>query len=119
MLTMNVSAIFKARGIERPYTFLVKAGLSPHTANHIINSKTRVFRLDHVELLCSLLVCEPNDLLSWIPDKDKVYPKNNPLSRLIPDTAPNNLQETLAAMSYKELKETTKTILNKDKKENP
>lgn len=117
MLTLNVSAIFKARGIDRPYTFLVKAGLSPHSANIIINSKTRVFRLDHIEMLCTLLVCEPNDLLTWTPDKGKVYPDNNPLAKLLPDNSANNLHETLAAMSYKELKETTKAILSKDKKE--
>ncbi len=115
MLTLNLAGIFKARGIEKPYTFLVKAGLSPHAAHTIINSKTRVFRLDHIELLCSLLVCEPNDLLSWMPEKGRVYPANNPLAKLVPDHTAGNLQETLKAMPYKELKETTKALLGKDK----
>ena len=117
MLTLNLSPIFKAKGIEKPYSFLVKAGLSPHSANSILSSKTRVFRLDHIELLCTILVCEPNDLLNWTPDKGVAYSKNNPLSKLSTTNDDDNLQETLAAMSYKDLKETTKAILNSNKNE--
>jgi DNA-binding Xre family transcriptional regulator len=69
MLSLNLIPIFKARAIEKPYSFLVKAGLSPHSATNILNNKTHVFRLDHIELLCRVLVCEPNDLLVWNPDK--------------------------------------------------
>lgn len=49
MLSLNLNQIFKARGIERPYTFLVKAGFTPHSANALLNSKTKTFRLDHIE----------------------------------------------------------------------
>lgn len=113
MLTLNLTPIFKARGILKPYTFLVKAGLSPHSANSIINSKTRVFRLDHIELFCNIFTCEPNDLLVWIPDKGQQYAENNPLLKLKQDDINQNLQETLASMPFKQLKEITKSILNK------
>lgn len=117
MLTINLTPIFKARGIEKPYTFLVKAGLSPHSANSIINSKTRIFRLDHIEFLCKLLVCEPNDLLLWTPDKGGKYAESFPLLKLINDDANNNWPETLAAMPFKELKEVTKGLMNKSSTE--
>lgn len=115
MLSLNLNPIFKARGIEKPYSFLVKAGLSPHSANIILNSSTRVFKLDHIELLCTALVCEPNDLLLFTPEKDKIYTENNPLLKLKHQEADNNWQDTFAAMPFKQLKEVTKEILGKSK----
>ncbi len=111
MLSLNLIPIFKARAIEKPYSFLVKAGLSPHSATNILNNKTHVFRLDHIELLCRVLVCEPNDLLVWKPDKGQNIDKSHPLYNLIGQETTENLQETLSKMSYKKLKQTTKAII--------
>lgn len=113
MLSLNLAPIFKMRGIEKPYTFLVKAGLSPHSATTILNSKTRIFRLDHIELLCDVLVCEPNDLLAWTPEDEKIYPENYPLAKLKFQQAETMWVDTLSKMTYKELKEVTRTILHK------
>ena len=115
MLSLNLTPIFKLRGIEKPYTFLVKAGLSPYSATSILNNKTRIFRLDHVELLCSILVCEPNDLLEWTPDKGEKYSENNPLFKLKQQPPEATWHETLSTMSFKELKEVTKTIIAQKK----
>ena len=114
MLTLNLTPIFKARGIDKPYSFLVKAGLTAHSATNILNSQTRIFRLDHVELLCKVLVCEPNDLLLWTPNSGEKFEPNFPLSKLIQvETGLNNWKETLATMPFKELKEVTKAIITK------
>jgi hypothetical protein len=43
MLFLNVTEICKTRQIERPYSFLVKAGISPHTANDIANGYSGPF----------------------------------------------------------------------------
>ncbi|MFA6925287.1 MAG: helix-turn-helix transcriptional regulator [Bacteroidales bacterium] len=115
MLILNLTPIFKMRGIEKPYTFLVKAGLSPHSATSILNNNIRSFRLDHIELLCDILVCEPNDLLEWKPDKGKKYSDNNPLLKLKQQPTDNKWQETFSTMSFKELKEVTKTIVDNKK----
>lgn len=111
MLLINLHPIFKARGIEKPYTFLVKAGIAPHTVSRILNNKTRVFRLDHIELLCRVLICEPNDLLIWKPEKAHNLDSKHPLYNLIGEETTENLHETLSKMSYKELKQTTKKII--------
>ena len=105
MLSLNLLPIFKARGIERPYSFLVKAGLTPHTANVLLNSKTKVFRLDHIEKLCLLLKCEPSDLLVWNPNKNEIIDKDHPLTKLKHSGSPTiDLKATLLNMPYKELK---------------
>lgn len=110
MLSFNILPIFKARGINKPYTFLIKAGLSPHIVTRIINNKPKVLRLDHIELLCSLLVCEPNDLLVYTPNKNNKLADNHPLMKLKYEAPNENWQEITAAIPFKQLKEITKAI---------
>ena len=110
MLSLNLSPIFKARGIERPFTYLVKAGMSPHSANTVLNSSSKSFRLDHIELLCRTLVCEPNDLLLWTPDKNMHYANDHPLHKLEQQETTSEMKETFATIPYKQLKEITKQI---------
>ena len=110
MLSFNLKPVLRERGIERPYTFLVKAGIAPHTANRILHSNTRVMRLEHIELLCSVLLCEPNDLLVWSPDKGKIYPPDHPLQKLKYQPEDRSLRETMSSIPYGQLKEIAKTI---------
>lgn len=77
MLTFNFSRIFKARGIDKPFSYLVKAGYSDNFATRIANSRIQRLDLAHLEKLCELLQCTPNDLLEWIPEsKDKTNDKH-------------------------------------------
>jgi len=110
MLSLNLMPIFNARGIERPFSFLVKKGFSTHAAHNLLSGSLRSFRLDHIERLCSILVCDPNDLLHWTPQKDENYPADHPLFKLnqLPDNG--NIKQTLATMPYKQLKEITLQI---------
>ncbi len=105
MLRLVVSSVFKARGIENPYYFLVKLGLSPYTANNILYNGVTFLNLNHVELLCKVLMCEPNDLLVWTPDKNQFYPENHPLQKLKAKPVPIDVQQTLSAIPYKDLVE--------------
>lgn len=114
MLNLNLKPIFEARGIERPYTYLVKAGISRATAHNILHSKTRVFRLDHIELLCKVLICEPNDLLAYIPDAKTIIPETHPLNNLRKVIASQtSIKDSLANIPYKELKALTSQLLEK------
>jgi DNA-binding Xre family transcriptional regulator len=110
MLSIDLTHIFKARGIDRPYTFLVKAGFTSHTAHSLLNSSTRAFKLDHIELLCKVLICEPNDLLVFALDKDQVFSADHPLLKLKQVDTSQNWTQTLATMPYKKLKEIAKQI---------
>ncbi|MEQ1554641.1 MAG: helix-turn-helix transcriptional regulator [Ferruginibacter sp.] len=117
MLTLNLTPIFKARGIEKPYTFLVKAGIAAHTAHRILNSKTRVFRLDHIEILCTTLLCQPNDLLLFTADNNTIYADNNPLLTLKQQETTSNLNETIKTMTYNELQNAAKAMNSNIKSE--
>jgi DNA-binding Xre family transcriptional regulator len=113
MLKLNLQPVFKARGIDRPYTFLVKAGFTPHSASVILSDKTKVVKLRYIEVLCEHLNCEPNDLLLWIPDKNKVIADNHPLHNLS-NKAGDGVNNTLRDLPYKQLKELSLKLANKD-----
>jgi len=106
MLSYNLQPIFSARGIEKPFSFLVKNGFTPHTAHNILNNESHTLRLDHLELLCEILFCEPNDLFLWTPSKNKIIHENNPLNKLRNNGENNtNLKTVLDSLPYKKLKE--------------
>ena len=78
MLTFNFKRVFKARGIEKPFSYLVKAGYSDSFATRVVNSKIERMNLKDVEALCGMLNCTPNDILEWIPDKNEKNTENHP-----------------------------------------
>ncbi len=111
MLTLNLMPIFRLRGIEAPFSYLVQNGFSRHSATTLVNGDNRVLKLAHIEKLCDLLVCEPNDLLAWTADGRQKYPDNYPLAKLKPQPV-NDLKETLSKTPFSELKGITERIVN-------
>jgi len=105
MLSLNVTEICKTRQIERPYSFLVKAGISPHTASDIVNGYSRAIRLDHIEKLCEILHCEPNDLLVYKPESTYKVAETHPLNKLIPKNTDFDWHQTLKTIPLNKLKE--------------
>lgn len=79
MLTFNFSRIFKARGIDKPFSYLVKVGYSDNFATRIVNNRIKRIDLSALEKLCELLQCTPNDLLEWIPESKDKTNDNHPL----------------------------------------
>ena len=107
MLLLNLDPLFKARGIDKPFTFLTKNGFTSHTTHRLLNSKSRHFHFDHIEQLCRIFLCEPNDLLLWVPDADTLYPENLPLLKLTKNESANDWRTTFAAMPFQELQKLT------------
>jgi len=104
MLTINLQPIFAARGIERPFSYLVKAGLSNIVAHRLINSTGLSFQLRHIETLCTILCCTPNDIVVWQPDANKQpLPSGHPLHQLQPKPMPANLQNLFKQMPLNDL----------------
>lgn len=114
MLSYNLKAIFKARQIERPYTFLVKSCLYPNTVTRIVNGDTKVIRLDHIEKICELLCCEPNDLFIYHPKGNYPLQENHPLHKLIPKQNDLAWLDDLKNVPLSNLKEMN-PLINKDK----
>jgi DNA-binding Xre family transcriptional regulator len=79
MLSFNFSRIFKSRGIDKPFSYLVKAGYSDNFATRIVNNRIQRLNLTDVEKLCELFRCTPNDLLEWIPENEDKTNDKHPL----------------------------------------
>ena len=117
MLYFNLVAIMKTRQIERPYSYLVQQGSSPHTAHKLLHAQTRTVRLDHIERLCEILHCEPNDLIQFRPNSVQKQQANHPLKNLIQKEVDFDWQNTLKTMPLEKLKELSKLITDAENKE--
>jgi len=118
MLTLNLKRLFKARSIKKPYTYLVKNGFTRFTAHKIANNKGKSIFLAHIERLCLILKCTPNDLFEYTPGSDNradeplnILKKQNEyedISTLITDLPLNKVNEI--AQIIKEKKKEFKKI---------
>lgn len=79
MLRFNFTRIFKARGIDKPFSYLVKAGYSDNFATRVVNNRMLRLDLAEIEKLCVIFKCTPNDLLEWIPDSKDNTNDRHPL----------------------------------------
>ena len=86
----------------------------PQSATKILNMMTRVFRLDHIETICRILNCTPNDLLRWSPDNDNTIPESHSLTKLKREQNSYQLQESLKTLSFEQLNQIA-TLINQQK----
>lgn len=70
------------RGIERPYTFLVKNGFSAQAATTWSQNQVGCIKPSQIETLCRLLNCTPNDFFEWREDNKTVIPDGHALRTL-------------------------------------
>lgn len=82
MLKYNLNRILKIRNITKPVAFFTNFGLSPGTASKYANSEITTLNLRTVEVICSHLLCTPNDLLEWAPSKEEDNRPDHPLYSL-------------------------------------
>ena len=110
MIQYNFDRIFKARGIERPFTYLVKAGFSDNFATKVKNNKIRRIGLKELEKLCILLRCTPNDFYEWTPDVNDKTDKDHPISIIRKSDKVVDLTKTLNSVPLGELDEIEELI---------
>jgi hypothetical protein len=113
MLSWNLRSVCKARGIEHPYTFFVKAGLPPPTATAVLNNNNSRIVFKYLELLCKALNCTPDNLFKWEPGPSETLPENHQLFKLKPlSDQPFDLLKTLKDVPIEKLRELTTTLSN-------
>ncbi|MFN8286372.1 MAG: helix-turn-helix transcriptional regulator [Chitinophagales bacterium] len=110
MLQLNLKRIFKARAIEQPYKFLVQAGFVPFTAHKYKNGTAVHLRVDHIEKLCILLNCTPNDLFEWVPDDLLDDRADHPLQQIRRREKKIEINKLLGKLSLEKLEEIQKLI---------
>ena len=80
MLKYNFDRVFKARRIERPFTFLRQAGFHDSLATRMKRNQVHRMNLPTIEKICILLKCTPNDLMEWEPDSNAESFSDHPLN---------------------------------------
>lgn len=109
MLHLNLQAVFKARQIQKPFTFLLNAGFTSSTASRLLSGAGGTLNLKHLTTLCELLYCTPNELLEYKPS-NKVLTQNHPLYQLEAGQETQHWQEMIKTMPLSQLKEISKII---------
>ncbi len=82
MLKFNFKRVFKVRGIDKPFSFLVSNGYSNNSATRIVNNRIRQVNIADMEKLCVLLNCTPNDFFDWVPVNSGAENGHHPLNVL-------------------------------------
>ena len=107
MMLYNLKEILKARGVTKPYAYLVRAGIPAFSASQMITGKIKMIKLEHMELLCKALYCTPDDLLVWVPG-DSALPDTHPLAKLKRSDDLNQVSEAIKTLPLDELKKLVK-----------
>ena len=115
MIRFNFDRIFKARGIDKPFTYLTKAGFSDNFASKIKNNRIARIGLNELERLCILLHCTPNDFYEWIPDANSQADKDHPLQVIRHSDKVVDLTKTLNSVPLGELDKIEEMILERIK----
>lgn len=110
MLKYNFDRIFKAKAIDKPFTFLKQAGFSDNFASKVKNSRVNRLSLDLLERLCLSIGCTPNDFMEWTPDKEGNIDNNHPINGLKRMEKILDLTKTLHSLPLSKLEELDRLI---------
>ena len=111
MLKFSMTRVCAARGIAKPYSFMVKNGFSPTAASKLAKGDVEYIKLEYLETLSALLNCTPNDLLVWAPNRKSDDKADHPLQQ-IRQNGSLDLTETLRSLSMDKLKEIELALKN-------
>ena len=113
MLYYDFVSVIHARGVEKPYAWLVKKGFTHHMASRISMNDVKQFSLKHMEQLCEVLGCAPHDLMVWRPNTEKEDVESNPLQALRRRHKPTNIKQLMSQLSLKEIKDLEQALQQK------
>ena len=117
MLYLKLKTVLEARQIVKPYAFLVKIGIAPHTAHKILNNDTHVMRLDNLNLICKALYCQPNDLLAFKQDLNAPVENTHPLIKLMPTETNIDWLHQIKTMPLDKLKQISQLLNQNENQE--
>lgn len=114
MLELNLHRVFALRGVNNPFTTMVKLGISRPTATNLLNNNVSSIKCKHLEKICEFLNCEPNDLYEWKPSKNTPNAENHPLRNLQRLDNPNEISQTLRLIPLDKLNQIKTLLIEKE-----
>lgn len=67
MLTLNIKALLLSKGIDKPYPWLKKLGISHQTAYKLLHKPSLRVPIQLLSKICEAAYCTPSDLFVWTP----------------------------------------------------
>lgn len=110
MITLNLKAILTDREIKNHTSFLFHNGFSWATASRMATGNVKALSFKHMEKLCLLLHCTPNDLLHWTADEGKPIERTQPIQQLVPPVHHAYIAHGLKHLPIDELRELRKIM---------
>ena len=84
MLYLHLDDLLDFKGIVKKRSFLAENGFSYLMAHRLLEKNKQKINLNHLELLCEILNCTPNDIMVWQPeDKHSKITKQHNLYKLL------------------------------------
>ena len=117
MLFYNFKRMFALRDISKPYTFLKRHGFSHSYAHRIANNDVDSLSMYHLEKLCLIFSCTPNDLIAWKPKNEKENHADNPLRALQKETKKVDIRGLISKMPLDKIDELHQLIEGLKKKQ--
>lgn len=109
MLKLNLTYIFKIRGVKNHYGFIKKLGFSHDVSHRLAQGQTLGVKMRHLEALCLALHCTPNDLMEF-EDADNRTDANHPMQKLKRDTSALESMDQLRKLPIEKIKELQKLM---------
>ena len=110
MLIYNFQRVFKARGIDKPFSFLVNHGISHSVATRMTNNKTDKIFLKYLEKACLILNCTPDDIIEWVPGSKKQDNEDTALHALKKEQKGKGAEELLRGLPMSKLEALAKLL---------
>ena len=103
MLIFNIIRVMQMRNIDKPHAFLTQNGFSRQTASTLINDGLVQVKVKHLERLCAILNCAPNDLFEWRADKNSLVAENHALRSLTREKNKPSISEIISEMPLEKM----------------
>jgi DNA-binding Xre family transcriptional regulator len=110
MLYLDLKRIMENKGIDKPLSFLVKAGFNYPAAHRILHQTPSSLNFVHLEKLCMALYCSIEDLLVWVPPKNLKGNEKHPLYKLSVKKPKGSVSAILKDLSPEKLEQAREYI---------
>ena len=116
MLFLNLKRAFELRGIDNASAYMLKMGISRPTITRLLRGDKSGVSYGHLEKICALLNCTPNDLFEWKPSGDSNLAENHALYALRRNASARSLKEMVKDIPLEKMSE-METLFDDLKKE--
>jgi DNA-binding Xre family transcriptional regulator len=105
MLSLYINEFMLKKGYKSGPWALRKVGMNSTSAYALTRKDLRTIKLDHLEFICQIFDCTPNDLLDYKPGQPDLLQSGHSLLKLQKDSSEYTPMELVKQMRPEELEQ--------------